>query len=81
LCEKFGSLDHFLWQYVDFKSIQNHWKDMSQVPATTPLSDKISADLKKLGFKFVGSTTVYALMQSIGMVNDHVISCAFYDQK
>lgn len=77
LCEKYGSLDEFLWQYVDDEPIENQWTESSQIPATTPLSDKISKDLKNLGFKFVGSTTVYAFMQAVGMVNDHLLSCSF----
>jgi DNA-3-methyladenine glycosylase I len=74
---EYGSFDAFLWAYVD-KSIQNAWRTVSDVPATTELSDKISKDLKKRGFKFVGSTIVYALMQSIGMVNDHTTDCFCY---
>lgn len=79
LCQIYGSLDAFLWGYVDFKPIQNQWEGMSQVPASTPLSDTISKDLKKLGFKFVGSTIVYAFMQAVGVVNDHLLSCTFRD--
>lgn len=78
LCEKHNSLNEFLWSYVDFKPIVNNWSETSEVPTTTPLSDKISKDLKKIGFKFVGSTTIYAFMQGIGMVNDHLISCPAY---
>ncbi len=77
LCEKFGSLNTFLWHYVDGKTIVNHWKDLKEIPATSPISDLIGRDLKKLGFKFVGSTIVYAFMQAIGMVNDHLIDCSF----
>lgn len=77
LCEKFGSLNTFLWHYVDGKTIVNHWKDLKEIPATSPISDLISRDLKKLGFKFVGSTIVYAFMQAIGMVNDHLVDCSF----
>lgn len=77
LCKKYGSLDAFLWSYVDYQPIINHWETRSDVPANTPLSDKISTQLKKEGFKFVGTTTIYALMQSIGMVNDHLNSCSF----
>ena len=73
--EEYGSFDAFIWAYVDNTPIQNNWRGMSEVPATTELSDRISRDLKKLGFKFVGSTIIYALMQSIGMVNDHVQDC------
>jgi len=74
---EYGSFDAFLWSYVD-KPIQNAWHTVSEVPATTELSDRISKDLKKHGFKFVGSTIIYALMQSIGMVNDHTTDCFCY---
>lgn len=77
LCEKHGSLDAFLWRYVDFKPVLNRWEELSQIPAGTPLSDAVSKDLKKLGFKFVGTTTIYAFMQAVGMVNDHLLSCSF----
>lgn len=77
ICEEFGSLDNYLWSFVDQKPIVNSWTSTDQVPASTELSDKISKDLKKHGFKFVGSTTIYAFMQSVGMVNDHLVSCAF----
>ncbi|MTD41923.1 DNA-3-methyladenine glycosylase I [Erwinia sp. CPCC 100877] len=73
--EEYGSFDQFIWSYVENKPLQNHWTSIKDVPATTELSDKISKDLKKKGFKFLGSTTVYAFMQSIGMVNDHLLSC------
>lgn len=78
LCEEFGSLDKYLWAYVDNKSIKNSWKKIEDVPAKTALSDKISKDLKKRGFKFVGSTIIYAFMQAIGMVNDHLVTCSFH---
>lgn len=77
ICEKFSSLDNYLWSFVNQKSIINSWTSTDQVPASTDLSDKISKDLKKYGFKFVGYTTIYAFMQSVGMVNDHLVSCAF----
>lgn len=73
--DEFGSFDAFIWGYVDGEPIVNRWKAQEDVPATTPLSDRISKDLKKRGFKFVGSTIVYAYLQSIGMVNDHVADC------
>lgn len=73
--EEFGSFDAFIWGYVDGIPIVNQWGVQEEVPATTPLSDRISKDLKKRGFKFVGPTIVYAYMQSIGMVNDHVVDC------
>ncbi|MDR3176280.1 MAG: DNA-3-methyladenine glycosylase I [Desulfovibrio sp.] len=78
ICEKHGSLDRFFWSYVDYKPIVNAWTSFGSVPASTALSGRISADLKKFGFKFVGPTIVYAFMQSVGMVNDHLVSCAFY---
>lgn len=78
LCETFGSLDHYLWSYVDHQPILNAWSRLEEIPSTTPLSDAISKDLKRRGFKFVGSTTIYALMQAVGMVNDHLTYCAFY---
>ena len=80
LCEEFGSLDKYLWAYVDNKPIKNSWTKIEEVPARTELSDKISKDLKKRGFKFVGSTIIYAFMQAIGMVNDHLVTCSFYNK-
>ncbi len=79
--EEYGSFDAFIWSYVDNKPIHNHFKSEAEVPAATPLSDKISKDLKKRGFKFVGSTIVYAYMQSIGIVNDHVKRCYLYESE
>jgi len=76
--EKHGSFDKFIWQYVDYQPIVNHWEKIEDLPATTPLSDKISKDLKKMGFKFVGSTIIYAYVQAIGMVNDHLKTCFLY---
>ena len=73
--DKFGSFDNYIWSFVEGRPIINHWKNMSEVPVTTPISDKLSKDLKKRGFKFVGSTIIYAHMQAIGMVNDHTIDC------
>jgi DNA-3-methyladenine glycosylase I len=70
-----GSFDTYIWSFVGGKPIRNQFKSQSQLPANTPLSDTISADLKKRGFKFVGSTIVYAHMQATGMVNDHIVSC------
>jgi len=75
LIDEYGSLDSFLWKYVNHEPIKNKWTKISDVPASTELSDLISKDLKKLGFKFVGSTTIYAYMQAIGMVNDHLVEC------
>lgn len=76
--EEYGSFDKMIWSYVDNTPIIGHWKTMAEVPATTPLSDKISKDLKKLGFKFVGSTIIYSFMQAVGMVNDHLTDCFVY---
>jgi DNA-3-methyladenine glycosylase I len=73
--KEFGSFDNYLWSFVDAKPKQNRWRKMAQVPACTPESDAMSRDLSKRGFKFVGSTICYALMQAVGMVNDHLISC------
>ncbi len=75
LRDEAGGLAPFLWAYVDGKPICNVWQQTSDCPATTPLSDRISKDLSKRGFKFVGSTIVYAYMQAIGMVNDHCVAC------
>jgi DNA-3-methyladenine glycosylase I len=74
----YGSFKDYLWAYVDFKPINHHIQSMDEIPAFTPLSVNISDDLKKRGFKFVGPTVVYAYMQAIGMVNDHEVSCDFY---
>ena len=73
--KEFGSFSDYLWGFVDGKPIQNKWKKNDQVPATSPVSDALSKDLKKRGFKFVGSTIMYAYMQAVGMVNDHLVSC------
>lgn len=77
--QEFGSFSKFIWNYVDGKPIINKFKKREEVPATTELSDKISKDLKKRGFKFVGSTIVYAFMQATGMVNDHTTDCFKYN--
>lgn len=78
--EEFGSFSNYIWGFIDGKPIINNFKTLSEVPANTPLSDTISKDLKKHGFKFVGTTVVYAHMQATGMVNDHVTSCFRYDE-
>lgn len=75
---EFGSFDAYIWRFVDGSPIRNHWRDRSEVPAVTPQSDALSKDLKKRGFKFVGSTICYALMQASGMVNDHTQDCDLY---
>ncbi|GAA4713869.1 DNA-3-methyladenine glycosylase I [Brevibacillus fulvus] len=75
VCEEWGSFSRYLWSFVDGKPIQNNFASMSEVPVTTDISDKLSKDLKKRGFKFVGSTICYAFMQAVGMTNDHLIGC------
>jgi DNA-3-methyladenine glycosylase I len=78
--EEYGSLDAYLWRYVDGQPVHNGWRSLQEVPPRTPLSDQISKDLKKRGFNFVGSTICYALMQAVGMVNDHTIDCFRYQE-
>ena len=78
--KEFGSFDKYIWGFVNRKPIKNKFKKMSDLPATTALSDKISKDMKKRGFNFVGSTIIYAHLQATGMVNDHVISCFRYNE-
>lgn len=73
--EEFGSFDAYLWQFVGGRPIQNRQKSLKEIPARTPESDTMSKDLLKRGFKFVGSTICYALMQAVGMVNDHTVDC------
>lgn len=74
----FGSFDAYVWEFVNHQPIHNHWKRFEDVPVTTPESDALSKDLKKRGMKFVGSTIIYAYMQAIGMVNDHLTTCWKY---
>ena len=73
--EEFGSLDAYLWSFVDGKPLVNRWADSGSVPASTPLSDGMSKAMKNRGFRFVGSTILYSLMQATGMINDHVVTC------
>ena len=73
--DQYGSFDTYIWQFVDGKPIQNSWKSLQEIPATTKESDAMSKELKKLGFTFVGSTICYAFMQAVGMVNDHTVNC------
>ena len=75
--KEFGTFDNYIWGFVNHKPIINNWKDNEDIPATTELSDILSKDLKKRGFKFVGPTVVYAHMQATGMVNDHLVNCDF----
>lgn len=72
---KHGSFDAYLWRFVDGQPITNHWRDKTEIPTTTAVSDRLSKALAKDGFKFVGSTICYALMQAVGMVNDHTVDC------
>jgi DNA-3-methyladenine glycosylase I len=76
--EEFGSFDRYLWAFVDGKPIRNRWRSLRQIPASTPVSDALSKDLRRRGFKFVGSTICYAMMQAVGLVNDHVVGCFRY---
>ena len=73
--DQYGSFDTYIWQFVDGKPVQNSWKSLQEIPATTQESDAMSKELKKRGFTFVGSTICYALMQAVGMVNDHIVDC------
>lgn len=73
--DEFGSFSDYLWDFVDGRPVVNRWRAMRQVPAATPLSDRISKDLKARGFKFVGTTIVYAHLQATGLVNDHLVGC------
>ena len=79
LKEKHGRFSDFLWQFVDGEPIQNKWRSLKQVPVSTEASDAMSKELKRLGFKFIGTTICYAFMQSVGMVNDHTTDCFCYD--
>lgn len=76
--QEFGSFDAYIWNFVDNKPINNHFKSLKELPTKTELSDKITQGLKKRGMKFIGSTIMYAYMQSIGMVNDHTVDCYRY---
>ena len=78
--KEFGSFSKYIWSFVDGKPVKNNWKDYREAPANTPLSDTVSKDLKKRGFKFVGTTVVYAHMQATGMINDHEVGCFRYNE-
>lgn len=78
--EEWGSFADYIWHFVDGKPIQNRWRAMADLPAATPLSDRISKDMKRRGFSFVGSTIVYAHMQATGMVNDHLADCFRHEE-
>jgi DNA-3-methyladenine glycosylase I len=76
--EAFGSFDAYLWRFVAGKPVVNAWKNMRDLPASTPLSDALSKDLKQRGFNFIGTTICYAFMQAVGLVNDHEVTCFRY---
>ena len=78
--KEFGSFDNYIWAYTKRKTIKNNWNNISELPAKTELSDKISSDLKKRGFKFTGSIIIYSHLQAVGIVNDHVTGCFRYNQ-
>ena len=78
--QEFGSFDAYIWRFVDGRPLRNAWRDLADLPAHTSVSDAMSKDLLRRGFKFVGSTICYAFMQATGMVNDHVVSCFRYNQ-
>ncbi|NNF47611.1 MAG: DNA-3-methyladenine glycosylase I [Desulfofustis sp.] len=80
LQQQCGSFSAYLWEWVDHTPLQNGWRQLAAVPASTPLSDALSKDLKKRGFTFFGSTICYAFMQAVGMVNDHVTDCFRYEE-
>ena len=73
--EQYGSFSNYLWEFTDGKQVVNHFKSMSEIPATTPLSDTIAKDMKLRGFRFLGSTILYAHLQATGLVNDHLVDC------
>ena len=77
--KEFGSFDKYIWSFVDNKIVKNRWKDITEVPATSELSDKVSKDLKNRGFKFLGSTIIYAHLQATGLINDHLVGCFKYN--
>ncbi|OGP64293.1 MAG: DNA-3-methyladenine glycosylase [Deltaproteobacteria bacterium RBG_13_53_10] len=78
--DQFGDFDHYIWQFVNGRPIQNSRKKMTDIPSSSPESEAMSKDLQKRGFKFVGSTICYAFMQAVGMVNDHIVGCFRYDE-
>jgi DNA-3-methyladenine glycosylase I len=78
--KEFGSFDQYIWSFVNHKPIVNKWKSLNQIPATSKHSDALSQDLSKRGFKFVGSTVMYAHMQACGLINDHLVDCFRYKQ-
>ncbi|MDF0728098.1 DNA-3-methyladenine glycosylase I [Cytobacillus sp. S13-E01] len=79
IVEEFGSFSNYIWSFVNNEPIKNHFKELKDVPTSTEISDRLSKDLKKRGFKFIGTTICYAFMQAVGMVNDHLITCDCYN--
>jgi DNA-3-methyladenine glycosylase I len=79
--ETFGSFDRYLWDFVDGRTIHNAWQSLAELPAQTPLSMKLSKDLARRGFRFVGPTICYSLMQAVGLVNDHLVECFRYEER
>ena len=77
--KEFGSFNAYIWGFTNGKTIKNQWRSMDEIPASTSLSDTISKDMKKRGFRFVGTTIIYAFLQAIGVVNDHIVSCFCYE--
>jgi len=75
---EFGRFDDYLWAFVDGKPVVNRWKELSEIPASTELSDRVSGDLRKRGLRFIGSTIIYSHLQAVGLVNDHLTSCFRY---
>ena len=78
--KEFGSFDAYIWSFTDSKTVKNAWRNIEDVPASTSLSDTISKDMKKRGFRFVGTTIIYAFLQAVGVVNDHLTSCFCYER-
>ncbi len=78
--KEFGSFDHFIWQFTNYTTIVNEWHSNKQIPASSKESDAMSKELKKRGFKFVGTTICYAFMQASGMINDHLVTCSRYSE-
>jgi len=77
---EFRTFDNYIWRFVDYKPIINTWSSLNEIPSNTELSEKISKDLKKSGFKFIGTTIIYAFMQAVGLVNDHTSYCFRYEE-
>jgi DNA-3-methyladenine glycosylase I len=81
LCEEYGSLDSYIWSFTNGRQVTGNWEVQEQMPANSPLSEEISRELKRFGFKFVGSTIIYSYLQAVGVVNDHLVSCDWYKQE